>query len=142
MKVEEVQWGLRGYLQTVDLRKRVLRAPLGIEWTEEEKGWEPEERHFALWDGDALVACVVIRPLEGGAVKLRQMAVEPPRQVCGAGRRLLEGVEEQLRVEGVSRIELNARDTAAGFYRKLGYRKVGGEFVEVTIPHWKMVKRL
>jgi len=39
MKVEEVQWGLRGYLQTVDLRKRVLRAPLGIEWTEEEKGW-------------------------------------------------------------------------------------------------------
>ena len=106
------------------------------------KGWEPEERHFALWDGDALVACVVIRPLEGGAVKLRQMAVEPPRQGCGAGRRLLEGVEEQLRVEGVSRIELNARDTAAGFYRKLGYRKVGGEFVEVTIPHWKMVKRL
>ena len=47
-----------------------------------------------------------------------------------------------MRVEGVSRIELNARDTAAGFYRKLGYRKVGGEFVEVTIPHWKMVKRL
>lgn len=37
MKVEEVQWGLRGYLQTVDLRKRVLRAPLGIEWTEEER---------------------------------------------------------------------------------------------------------
>jgi len=70
------------------------------------------------------------------------MAVEPPRQGCGAGRRLLEGVEEQLRVEGVSRIELNARDTAAGFYRKLGYRKVGGEFMEVTIPHWKMVKRL
>ena len=140
MRVEEVEFGSSGYEATLALRKRVLRDPLGLEWTDEEKAWEPKERHFSLWDGDTLVACVVIRPLEEETVKLRQMAVEPEQQGGGAGRVLMEGVESQLREDGVKRVELNARDTAVGFYEKLGYGTVGEEFYEVTIPHWKMVK--
>ena len=84
----------------------------------------------------------MIRPLDNGAVKLRQMAVESSRQGSGVGRQLLNGVEELLRAEGILRIELNARDTAVGFYEKQGYRKFGGKFMEVTLPHWKMVKAL
>jgi len=33
-----------------------------------------------------------------------------------------------------------ARVSAVEFYEKLGYAIVGGEFVEVTIPHRKMEK--
>ena len=68
MKVEEVEFGSTGYEATLALRKRVLRDPLGLEWTDEEKSWEPKERHFSLWDAGALVACVVIRPLDEEAV--------------------------------------------------------------------------
>jgi hypothetical protein len=37
---------------------------------------------------------------------------------------------------------LDARETAVGFYKKLGYAIGGDEFIEVTVPHFRMVKRL
>ena len=70
------------------------------------------------------------------------MQTSRPRQGTGIGRGLMEGVERILITDELDRIELNARDTAVGFYEKLGFRKMGEEFLEVTIPHWKMVKAL
>jgi predicted GNAT family N-acyltransferase len=37
---------------------------------------------------------------------------------------------------------MHARQTAAGFYSKLGYQRVGDPFVEVTLPHIAMRKPL
>jgi predicted GNAT family N-acyltransferase len=37
---------------------------------------------------------------------------------------------------------MHARETAVEFYEKYGYEKVGEQFIEVTVPHWEMVKRL
>ena len=142
MQVAEAEFGSKSYGEMLTLRKRILRDPLGLEWTEEEESWESRERHFEGRVDNEMVACVVIRPLGNGRVKLRQMAVEPARQGTRIGRGLLEGVEKILITDEVDRIELNARDTAVGFYERLGFRKVGEEFVEVTIPHWKMVKTL
>ena len=140
--VEEAEFGSMAYEEMLCLRKRILRDPLGLEWTEEEESWEPRERHFGVRGDSGIIACVVIRPLGSRAVKLRQMAVELAWQGTGIGRGLLEGVEVILVADERDRIELNARDVAVGFYEKLGFSKVGEEFVEVTIPHWKMVKTL
>jgi predicted GNAT family N-acyltransferase len=140
MDLGELPYESPGYSVALALRHRVLREPLGVEWTEAEQAWEPRERHFALWDDGQLVACVSARPLEEGRCKLRQMAVEPIRQGEGLGRELLEKVEAALQQDGVEEIELNARQVAVGFYENLGYRTIGDEFVEVGIPHWKMQK--
>jgi predicted GNAT family N-acyltransferase len=37
---------------------------------------------------------------------------------------------------------MHARKSAVGFYEKLGYKIVGDEFEEVTIPHFEMQKTL
>ncbi len=37
---------------------------------------------------------------------------------------------------------MHARKTAVGFYEKLGYKVTGKEFVEITIPHVVMEKKL
>ena len=37
---------------------------------------------------------------------------------------------------------LHARETAVGFYEKLGYKTSGDKFIEVTIPHFPMQKEL
>ena len=140
--VEEAEFGSKAYGEMLSLRKRILRDPLGLKWTEEEESWEPREQHFGVRVDSGVVACVVIRPLGNRAAKLRQMAVEPAWQGTGIGRGLMEGVERILITDELDRIELNARDTAVGFYEKLGFRKMGEEFLEVTIPHWKMVKTL
>ncbi len=140
MQVRLFPVGSQEYESALALRYRVLRKPLGVEWTDEERGWELKEKHFGMWEDGKLVACLVVRPLGEGRAKIRQMAVEPELQGTGYGRRLLEGVEDWLGSEGIRRIELNARDVAVGFYEKLGYRRVGEGFTEVGIPHRRMEK--
>ena len=142
MAVIEAEYGSETYLGMLALRKRILRDPLNLEWTAEEKSWEAMERHFGCSVEERIVACLVIRSLKSGVVKLRQMAVDLDCQGAGWGRRLICGVEQVLAGENISIIELHARETALGFYEKLGFAREGEKFLEVNIPHWKMCKRI
>ena len=143
MIIREVQYGSDGYREVLAMRDRILRSPLGLTWSKADLQGEAEQLHFGLFDeSGTLIACVVIKPLDEDTAKLRQMAVDEPRRAIGAGRRLLEGVEEILRKKGVRRIEMDARKTAVGFYRKLGYEIEGDEFIQVTIPHFRMIKAI
>ena len=140
--VKEEAFGSEAYFDMLNLRKRILRDPLNIQWTEEEMSWEEKERHFGCAVKGRTVACLVIRSLGNGVVKLRQMAVAMDFQGAGWGRHLIRGVEQTLREELISIIEVHARDTALGFYEKLGFTREGETFLEVNIPHWKMSKRI
>ena len=142
MVVKEAGFGSEAYFGMLALRKRILRDPLNLEWTEEEKSWEEKERHFGCAVEGRIIACLVIRAVGDGVVKLRQMAVDPDCQSAGWGRRLICGVEQVLSGENISIIELHARATALGFYEKLGFAREGEKFLEVNIPHWKMRKRI
>ena len=112
-------------------------------WSKEDLEGEAEQLHFALVDESEMpIACVVVKLLDENTAKIRQMAVDEPRRAIGAGRRLLQGVEEILRQRGFRRIEMDAREEAIGFYRKLGYEIEGDEFIQVTIPHYRMTKEI
>ena len=50
--------------------------------------------------------------------------------------------ENLARDRGYRTITMHARDNALGFYEKMGYRKVGKPFEEITIPHYIMEKKL
>ena len=54
----------------------------------------------------------------------------------------MEYSETLARDDGYRRMILHARETAVAFYENLGYARVGDRFVEVTIYHWAMEKRL
>jgi predicted GNAT family N-acyltransferase len=58
------------------------------------------------------------------------------------GARLAIYAEDFARKLGYSTVVLNARKSVVGFYEKLGYEKIGGEFIEVTIAHQAMQKKL
>ena len=138
----EVPYGSRHYRQALRLRQEVLRDPLGLPMSEADLAGEELQHHYGLLAGDELAACVVIKPLSKTHCKLRQMAVSPSHQASGLGRRLIEAVEENLRQRGFESIEMAARETAVGFYERLGFQRVGEPFIEVTIPHFKMEKSL
>ena len=143
MIIREVQYGSDGYREILSMRDRILRVPLGLTWSTADLEGEGEQLHFGLFDeSGTLIACVVVKLLDADTAKVRQMAVDEPRRGIGTGRRLLQGVEEILRQKGVRRIEMDARDTAIGFYRKLGYEIEGEEFTQVTIPHFRMTKAI
>ena len=54
----------------------------------------------------------------------------------------IRSIESALLDRQFETIELHARDSATGFYEKLGYRKQGLQFIEVSLPHWKMTKSI
>lgn len=143
MIFSSIEFGSEDYRKECALRDRVLRAPLGLRLADEDLNVELEQDHFGLFD-DArnLVACAIVVQLSPGEAKIRQMAVSGAHQRQGHGQYLMRSLEFHLAALGCQRVSLHARTSAVGFYEKLGYTRIGGEFTEVGIPHIRMEKRL
>ncbi len=134
--------GSPDYEAAVSLRRRILRTPLGLDFTPEQLAAEADDTHLAAFDGDDIVATVVLSPYDDATLKLRQMAVDPTLHGQSVGSQLLRAAEDLARADGRTRIVLAARVTAEGFYHRHGYAREGDIFTEVTIPHVRMVKSL
>lgn len=131
------------YQESLQLREDVLRKPLGLSLTSEDLANEEQQTHLGVFIEDKLIGIVVLKPsLDPKIVKLRQMAIAPSYQNQGIGTQLIQYAEQQALSQGYQQIELHARDQYQRFYTKLGYQPVGEPFIEVTIPHILMTKKL
>ena len=128
------------YDRVLRLRHQVLRVPIGLSLWEEDLSGDAADIILIALEGAELIGCLMLHPKDAATVKFRQMAVVPGRQGSGVGRQLVEEGERVAWSEGFARIELNAREVAAGFYDRLGYRRQGDLFTEVGIPHLLMLK--
>lgn len=137
-----VQHGTESYAESVALRDAVLRRPLGLVFDPQELAQENDSFHLACWLDATQVACVVLKPVDSRQARLRQMAVASNCQRMGIGTRLITYAETFLARRGYREIVLHARETAVPFYERLGYRKEGGRFIEVTLAHFAMRKEL
>jgi len=140
--IQEVPFGSESYQRVLDVRYEVLRKPIGMELRDKDVEQDHTEFHIAAFDRNAIIGCVLLRPLEAGAIKLRQMAVLGSYQGQGIGAKLVEFAEKLAAARGFTSVETNARKTAQGFYEKLGYVPVGEDFIEVSLHTLKMCKRL
>lgn len=129
-------------LKIYALRQNELRIPIDLNLFEEDLLSEQNEFFFAGIKGEELISCLQLREAGKGSLKLRQMATANNYQGTGKGRELVVFAEEWAAKSGYHQIELHARQVAQGFYEKIGYQKIGAEFLEVNIPHFKMVKDL
>jgi predicted GNAT family N-acyltransferase len=130
------------YAMAVNLRRAVLRTPLGLDFTSAQLAAEATDTHLAAFDDEELVGTVVLSPYDDATLKLRQMAVDDSQQGAGIGRQLLTAAEAHAKALGKTRITLAARVTAQDFYARYGYAAEGDVFDEVTIPHITMHKSL
>jgi ribosomal protein S18 acetylase RimI-like enzyme len=97
---------------------------------------------MGAYEDDQMLGCCMLVEEEPGTVRLRQMAVVNDLQGKGIGKALMQFAENLARDRGYKKITMHARKNALGFYEKMGYRKVGQEFEEITIPHYVMEKEL
>ncbi|HSP18415.1 MAG TPA: GNAT family N-acetyltransferase [Myxococcaceae bacterium] len=130
------------YQEELELRWRVLRKPLGHGREAVAFPFEAESLHLLALDGGHVVGCVLFHPEGATTGRLFQMAVEPERQGLGLGTRLVRGLEVEVAGRGFREVVLHARDTAIGFYARLGYVSFGAPYVEVGIPHQNMRRAL
>jgi predicted GNAT family N-acyltransferase len=130
------------YEEAVQLRRDVLRLPLGLDFTPDELNAEAEHLHLVGIDENKVVACLVLEPKTPKTIKMRQVAVSPERQGEGIGAELVRFSEQVAQANAYGEITLNARANVVPFYLKLGYEIYGEPFEEVTIPHQSMKKIL
>ena len=141
--VQQFDFATPEYDESIRLRTAILRIPLGLEFKIKDLEAEYNSIHLGAYNQRRqMVGCLVLKPLEKGVYKMRQVAVVEAVQGKGVGSIMVEASEKLLRQLGGKMIELNARDTAIPFYEKLNYKKEGSEFTEVGIPHFKMIKKL
>ena len=142
MPIKQIDHGSIEYDQMVKLRQEILRKPLNLSFESAELDREINDILIAALDEDVMLGCCLLAPMENGVVRLRQMAVQNNVQGKGIGASMMNYAENLARDKGYKKLIMHARETAVGFYEKLGYKKVGKEFTEVSLPHYIMEKIL
>jgi ribosomal protein S18 acetylase RimI-like enzyme len=142
MALKIIDHGTDEYRQMIRLRDDILRKPLGLHFTDAELGKEKSNLHIAAYEDDRMLGCCMLVEEDPQTVRLRQMAVMNDLQGKGIGRALMQFAENLARDRGYKKITMHARKNALGFYEKMGYRKIGEEFHEITLAHYVMEKEL
>lgn len=60
--------------------------------------------------------------LDSTHAKIERVSVLKQYRGTGVGRIAITAAEEWLKEQGIEKIQINSRDTAIGFYEKLGYK--------------------
>ncbi len=142
MALKIIDFGSPEYQQMVKLRDTVLRKPLGLTFTQEDLESEKDNILIAAFEEERMLGCCMLVEERPDIVRLRQMAVLNALQGKGIGRALMNFAENIARDRGYKIVKMHARNNSIGFYEKVGYKKKGDEFIEVTIPHYVMEKLL
>jgi len=109
-------------------------CPPELEWE-----FEDESTHFlATIDGEPGGACRW-RKTDNG-YKLERFAVLKKFRGCGVGQELVKAALNDLPQDAVY-VYLHAQLGAIPLYEKFNFEKVGDEFEEAGIRHYKMVKK-
>lgn len=143
MNCKHVKHNSPDYVRAVELRRLVLRIPLGLDFTPEQLASEHDSTHFIGENAEAkVVATAMATPYHDTSIKVRQVAVDPNCQGQGLGREIMFFVEDWARSAGYREVVLHARQVAVDFYLRIGYEIFDEPFEEVGIPHRKMRKAL
>ncbi|MFM2267559.1 MAG: hypothetical protein RL757_1000 [Bacteroidota bacterium] len=143
IQVIPIEFATPEYDEMVRLRYRVLREPLGLDYTPEQLATEYSDTLLVAFDTQQnLCACLIFTPQSAELLKMRQVAVAPEYQKKGIGQQLVAESERWARQNGYSKIVLNARENAIPFYEKLKYDVTNDWFQEINIPHKTMIKSL
>lgn len=142
MPIKQINHGTHEYEQMVQLRYEILRKPLNLNFNKKDLEKEKDDLLIGVFDEDRILGCCILTKISEKEIKLRQMAVQNNLQGKGIGASLMNFAENISRDKGFECITMHARKTALGFYKSLGYKIVGEEFMELSIPHYKMKKQL
>lgn len=137
MKTEVIKVSGQKDLENVfAIRKEVFvgeqNCPPELEWEHEE-----ESVHFLAKVNDEPAGAARWRKTSNG-YKLERFAVLKKFRGLGVGQELVKTVLADL-PENATYIYLHAQVQAVALYEKFGFRKLGNEFEEAGIWHYKMV---
>lgn len=132
------------YQQSLKIRESILRQPLGLTLSHKDVEGDAQQIHIGAFEQANLIGCIIVASLdnEPASFRIRQMAVKASHRQQGIGRNLVLMAEQCIQHNHGTRIVLDARKTAIGFYQSLNYQCTSSEFIANTIAHVVMEKKL
>ncbi len=118
------------------LRHSVLRQGRPPDTVRVARDDDPATWHLAAFDGETVVGVITLFPeisthtAGERAERFRWMAVDPAWQGRGVGRALLHEAATRLRRDGVQLMWAHGRDSAQGFYERIGFAVHGDGFID------------
>ena len=98
---------------------------------------EEESTHFLLLDNNEPIATSRYRKTQFG-IKMERFAVLGSKRKKGYGLKILNFMIKDLSKNKEVKY-LHAQVQVVGFYEKVGFKKIGEQFDEVGIMHYKMI---
>jgi len=120
----------------ISIRRKVFVEGMNIPENIEIDKHDENAKHVLAYIVDKPIGTARWRETSHG-FKLERFAVLKDYRSNGAGKALTEYIIKKINKEKM--IFLNSQYSAIGFYEKLGFKKIGNVFIEVDIPHQKMV---
>ena len=145
MRFDQIIYGTNYYKDTLRLREKVMRIPLGLTIYDEDLSQEKDSYILGAFSQKNLLGFGVLSkttwPFE---FKVEFLCVDNEIQTKGIGSEILSRLEKRARLKGASSIILEARSSAEKFYAKYGYVAISQPYCMETapIPHKKMKKQL
>ncbi|MCF3652291.1 GNAT family N-acetyltransferase [Synoicihabitans lomoniglobus] len=96
--------------------------------------------HLVAVVGKSIVGTGRLHGVDAANAQVRCMAVHPEFERRGIARAILLALEAEAHNRGVTRIQLNARESAVGFYEKMGYADIGKGPFMYRVRHRLMEK--
>lgn len=123
------------------VRRTVFIDEQNVPEDEEIDQYETEAVHFVLYHDDIPIGAGRFRMVNGYG-KVERICVLKEGRKTGAGKKIMNKIEEYARERGIHTLKLNAQTHAIPFYDRLGYEVVSEEFMDAGIPHKTMIKQI
>ncbi|MBY0423149.1 MAG: GNAT family N-acetyltransferase [Parvularculaceae bacterium] len=130
------------FAEAVDLRDRVLRAPLGRASARHETERDAKGVHFVALRSSKVVGCLALYPDGAAAAELKSMAVAPEARREGVGAAMYRCLEGWARGKGIGAIAAEARIGAVAFYESCGFTAESEDYMLHGVQHRRMRKLL
>lgn len=132
-QIRSIVYGTKEYDDTLALRNKVMRIPLGLDIYQEDFSCEKNSVIIGMFEGEILLGAGVMSH-DHTSYKVEYLCVDTDIQSCGIGGSLLEKLESIAREEGAAKIFMDARVSAKDFYLRHGYHEVGTVFCWILHP--------
>jgi len=126
------------------LRWKILRAPWGQQEGSEVDDIEDQCFHvMASTPNNKVIGVARLQFNSSTEGQIRYMAVDDEYEGTGIGRALVSALEKHARETNHTKIILDARENAVGFYQTLSYQILGKSYLLFdSVQHFQMSKAL
>ncbi len=124
-----------------EVRKKVFVDEQNVPMEEEIDHYENSADHFIAYQNGEAAGAGRFRVVDGLG-KVERICVLSSQRGTGAGKAIMNKIEEHAKSKSLEALKLNAQTHAIPFYSSLGYEVISEEFLDAGIPHKTMKKKI